>query len=81
MHLKQATYVQRNIQARSRNDCCRGKAIIITHFQYAPLALFKQHAKRMRHIILPSVACPALTHFSTFSLKRHDFQKQKKNRY
>ena len=27
------------------------------------VALVTQHAKRMRHVILPSVACPALSYF------------------
>ena len=31
------------------------------------VALIIQHAKRMRHIILSSVACPALHHISTLS--------------
>ena len=39
-------------------------------------ALDIQHAMRMRRIILPSVACPAL-HFSTLSHKRQDFREKK----
>jgi len=35
-----------------------------------------QHAKRMRHIILSSVACLAL-YFFTLSHKRHGFRKKK----
>ena len=37
-----------------------------------------QHAKRMRRIRLPSVACPALPYFSTLYHKRYDFLGGKK---
>ena len=41
------------------------------------VALGIQHAVRMRRIILPSEACPALQYFSTVSHKRYDFRKKK----
>ena len=41
------------------------------------VALGIQHAKRMRHILLPSVSCPDIPYFSTLSRKRHDFREKK----
>jgi hypothetical protein len=38
------------------------------------LAVGIQHAMRMRHITLSSVACLALLYLSTLSHKRHDFR-------
>ena len=42
-----------------------------------PMNLFKQHAKRIRCIILCCVLCLALPCFSTLSHKRNDFQKRR----
>jgi hypothetical protein len=41
------------------------------------VVLDTQLAKRMRRIILSSVACLAVPYFSTLSHKRHDFRKKK----
>jgi hypothetical protein len=45
-------YVIRNIEARSRNHCCRGKAISITYYECVSVALVIQHAKRMHRIVI-----------------------------
>jgi hypothetical protein len=58
-------YIQRNIEARSRNRCCHGKAINITYSKCVSVVLIIKHATRMRRIILPSVACLAMLYFST----------------
>ena len=52
----------------------RGKAISITYSECVSVALVIQHAKRMRGIILSSVACTALPCFSTLYHTRHDLR-------
>jgi hypothetical protein len=69
-------YVYCDIEVRSLNHCCRGKAISITYCECVSVALVIQHAKRMRRIILSSVACSTLPYFSTLSHERQIFGKK-----
>jgi len=49
----------------------------VLHILSVFVALGIQHAKRMRCIMLSSVACPSLTYFSTSSHKRKNFRESK----
>jgi len=68
---------------RSRNHCCRGKAIStpIAYSECVSVVLVIQHARIMPCIILPYIACPALPLLSTLSHKRHDISFKKKGGY
>jgi hypothetical protein len=41
---------KRNIEARSRNHCCRGKAVNVKYSESVSVAVVIKHAKRMRRI-------------------------------
>jgi hypothetical protein len=45
-------YVNRNIEERSCNRCCSGKAINITKSERVFVAVHIQQAKRMRRIVI-----------------------------
>ena len=55
-----------NIEAISRNHWCRGRAVVITHPGCVSVALVIQRTKRMRLVILSSVACLAVPYFSHY---------------
>jgi len=55
-----------NIEARSRNHCCRAKTRRVTNSEWAFVNYVIQHEKLMRLIILPSVACPAAPCFAHY---------------
>jgi hypothetical protein len=63
--------------ARSCKHCCSGQAISITYSERVSVALVIQHAMRMRHSLLSSVACPAVHYSSTLSHKRQLFKNPK----
>jgi hypothetical protein len=60
VHAKQDWPYKRNTEVRSRNHCCRGKAVNIIYSECVSVALVTQNAMRVRCIILSSVACLAL---------------------
>jgi hypothetical protein len=61
-------YVQGNNEARSRILRCR-RAISVTYSKRVFVALGIRHAKRMRPIILPTVACPTVPCFPHYVVK------------
>ena len=62
----------RNIEARSRNHCCRAKVINIINSESVPVTLVTKYGQRMRRSELPSVSCMALPCFCTLRHKRHN---------
>ena len=60
---RQFTY-KRNIEVRSHNYFCRERTISIAYSECVSVALFIQHAKRMRLIIVSSVACLTIIFFN-----------------
>ena len=64
-------------EARSRNNCCGGKAISTTYSRLVFVALVIQHAKPKSIIMLSSVASLTLPYFSTSLLKMTWFSGKK----
>jgi len=67
---------KRNIERRSRNDYCRGKAKSITYSECVSIALVIQRAKRMLRTVLSPAVCLAVPYFATLSPNRHDFREK-----
>jgi hypothetical protein len=81
-------YIQRNIEALSRNHFCCGKAVSVKHSDcmfvcvcvFGSLALVIGRAKRMRRVMLSPVACVAAPNFPTLSKKKGTiFEKRLRN--
>jgi hypothetical protein len=64
---------KRNIKVRSRNHCCRGKAINITYSEYVSVVLVIQWAAKTRRIRFITIVSLALSYFSTLFHKRKDY--------
>jgi hypothetical protein len=64
-----------NLEARSRNDCCRGKAISITYYECVSVAVVIQRAMRMPVIILSCATSRALTFFRQYLINGTTFEK------
>jgi hypothetical protein len=66
---------KRNIEARSPNICCTGKAIRRKYCECVSLTLNIRHAMRMGRTMFSSVTCLAVYYFST-SHKMHNFRRK-----
>jgi hypothetical protein len=72
---KTGMYVCRNIEARSCNHSCSGKAIINTYSECVSVALGIEYAMRMYHIVKRGLSGSRLC-FHIIE-KSHDFREKK----
>jgi len=70
-------YTHRNNEALSRNHFCCGKVVSVKHSEcmfvcvFGGLALVIGRAKRMRRVMLSTVACVTVSYFFHIISKRH----------
>ena len=64
----------RNIKARSCHHCYCGKAISITYSECVSVALFMQHATRIRHTVISAARLYDI--FPYYLIKRHDLREK-----
>ena len=67
--------MQRNIEARSCNHCCSGKAIHVTYPESVFVAAGIQHAICKPHISICGLSCSTI--FSTLAQNRHNEKKKR----
>ena len=76
-------YVQRNIEARSRDHCCQGKTVSIKYYgcvsAFLPSLCSKQISSFLHHIKSVSAAWLETQYFPILSDKQHHFRKKKLN--
>jgi hypothetical protein len=72
---RETIYVRPNFEARSCNNSFRVRAIRITYSACVFVAFHIHNAKRMRHIILPSVAVWLYHTFPVYDINRKIFGK------
>jgi hypothetical protein len=71
---RQAMYSNITMRQLRVITVCHGEAVTITCSERVFVTLVIRRAKLIGHIILPPVACLAVSFFSTLSHKRHDFR-------
>jgi len=73
---RQLIYVEANIEARSRNQFCIGKAKRIAYSASVFAAIVILHALRMCSIIFSSVACLSVNIFPHYPINDTIFEKK-----
>jgi len=65
---------KRNIEARSRNHCCLGKAINMTYSECVSSLRYPACRAHAPCVLLSSVTCVFVPHFSTVCHQRHHYR-------